>query len=216
MILGTAFDEQRTISGRGDTMGLKKRVDFDHTQESVFEAAGYSEETVTEELEPRAMLLANQLVHAALTDPMTAIEVLLDSPVMKDDELDSRDRAIIVMMTGRFLGRAAIGQLNASYGSVDGGAPGNPFERRSPHGHSGTPLKIGRVEWDTLVHHVEHKVFGSLPRKESEHVEKIQEVLDDDTLSTVQKAVVEVLVLRNWATETEGQWGASLPDTMSN
>jgi hypothetical protein len=197
-------------------MGLKKRADFDHTQESVFEAAGYSEETVTEELEPRAMLLANQLVHAALTDPMTAIEVLLDSPVMKDDDLDGRDRAIIVMMAGRFLGRAAIGQLNASYGSIDIGTPRNPLERRIPYEHAGTPLKIGRVEWDTLVHHVEHKVFGKRLRKESEHIEKIEEVLDDDSLSNVQKAVVEVLVLRNWATETEGQWGASLPDTMSN
>lgn len=197
-------------------MGLKKRDEFDHSRQSVFEAAGYSEKTVTEELEPRAMLLANQLVHAALTDPLRAIEVLLDSPVLEDSGLDGRDRAIIVVMAGRFLARAAIQQLSAPYGPAEGneyailpGAvnPGAPGRVRSIH--------IGRVEWDTLVHHVEHKVFGR-SRKESEHIESIQEVLDDEGLSPVQKAVVEVLVMKKWATETGGEWDISLREVMAD
>jgi hypothetical protein len=201
----------RTSKTRETSMGLEKRADFDHSQESVFEAAGYSDETVTEELEPRAMLLAHQLVHAALNDPETALNVLLDSPVLGDKKLDSRDRAIIVMMAGRSLGKVAIQQLNDPYGSFPGtGLQGTSGERVAGEHHG--PIRIGKVEWDTIVHHVEHKVFGGRPRKESEHVERMQEVLDDEGLSPVQKAVVEVLVLKNWA--TEGQSDTSLADVV--
>ena len=125
--------------------------------------------------------------------------MLLDSPVLKDDGLDSRDRAIIVMLTGRFLARAALEQLRDPQ-STDARGPGSdPFERRDLSKHGG-PLKIGKVEWDTLVNHVEQRVFNDRLKKESEHVERMQEVLDDAGLSPLQKAVVEILVLRNSAT----------------
>ncbi len=176
-------------------MGLKKRQEFDHSQESVFDAAGYSEETVTQELEPRAMVLADQLVHVTLTYPMMAIEVLLDSPVLKDGSLDNRDVAVIVMMTGQFLASAYLQQLTDGprlHGS-DAGKYG--FNHRVP-GEPREVLKMSKVEWDSLVHHLERRVFGNGHRKISEHIERMQEVLDDRALSPLQKAVVEVLALK--------------------
>ncbi len=185
-------------------MGLKKRAEFDHSQDSVFEAAGYSEEIVAEELEPRARLLARQLVQVALTNPMLSIEVLLDTPVLNDRSLDSRDRAMIVIMAGHFLVTAAMQQLNDAQAPEVSGPGKYGFSVRRPSGHYGE-MKMSQMEWDTLVNHVERRVFGDPQGKDSQHIEKMEEVLDEAGLSPLQKAVVEVLVLKNTAlTNGEG------------
>jgi hypothetical protein len=186
-------------------MGLKKRTNFDHTQESVFDAAGYGEDTVDEEITPRAANLANQLVRAALTDPETAIDVVLGSPVLKDADLDSRDRAIIVIMAGHFLASAAIAQLRRQEELADWGTSEYELDFPLDEGHR-EALDIGKVEWDTLVHYVEQRVFGE-GRKESERVEKMEEVLEDGGLNPLQKAVAAVLVMKNSATETSEEFG---------
>jgi hypothetical protein len=184
-------------------MGLKKRVEFDHSQESVFEAAGYSEKTVAEELEPRARLLAKQLVQVVLVNPMMSIEVLLDSPVLNDNNLDSRDRAVIVMMAGHFLAEAALVHVGDEQMSRMNGTGIHGFTLREPPGHYGE-LKMSKMEWDTLVNHVERRVFGESQGKDSKHIERMEEVLDDDGLSPLQKAVVEILVLKNTTGESRG------------
>ncbi len=183
-------------------MGLKKRIEYDHSQISVFEAAGYSEETVSKELEPRAKRLANDLVHVALTAPMLAIEVLLDSPVLKDSSLDSRDRAVIVMLTGRFLAAAFMEQFNDPQALQSGGRA-NPASVTFGATGDHEVMNMSRVEWDTLVHYVEREVFGNGRKKVSEYIERLQGMLDDLSLSPVQKAVVEALVLKASTLETQ-------------
>lgn len=183
-------------------MGLEKRIEYDHSQESVFAAAGYSEETVSRELEPRAKRLANELVHVALTEPMMAIEVLLGSPILKDSTLDSRDRAVIVMLTGRFLASAFIEQFNDPLKLQSGGTANPAFGRPGSLGQYET-TSISRLEWDTLVHYVEREVFGNGRKKVSEYIERLQSVLDNLGLSPIQKAVVEVLVLKAATLETQ-------------
>ncbi len=183
-------------------MGLKKRIEYDHSQESVFEAAGYSEETVSQELEPRAKRLAKELVHVALTEPMMAIEVLLGSPTLKDKILDSRDRAVIVMLTGRFLASAFIEQFNDPLKLQSGGTANPAFSRPGSLAQYET-TSISRLEWDTLVHYVEREVFGNGRKKVSEYIERLQGVLDDLGLSPIQKAVVEVLVLKAATLESQ-------------
>jgi len=171
-------------------VGLKKRTEFDHSRESVFEAAGYSEETVEKELEPRAALLAGQLVHALLAEPMAVIEVLLDSPALQDSNLDARDRATIVMLTSRFLGPAALQQLNGQE------RHGQPYH---PTGERLKALQMSPVEWDTLIYHAHRKVFGDGERKVSERIERMEKVLDDPAMTQLQKAVIEAVVLRDFA-----------------
>ena len=171
-------------------MGLKKRTEFDHSRESVFEAAGYSEETVEKELEPRAALLAGQLVHALLAEPMAVIEVLLDSPALQDSNLDARDRATIVMLTSRFLGPAALQQLNSQERHAQ------PYH---PTGERLKALQMSPVEWDTLIYHAQRKVFGDGERKVSERIERMEKVLDDPAMTQLQKAVIEAVVLRDFA-----------------
>jgi len=163
---------------------------------------------VAEELEPRARLLARQLVQVALTNPMLSIEVLLDTPVLNDRSLDSRDRAVIVIMAGHFLATAAIQQMNDEQ-ALDASGPGkHGFTVRQPPGHYGE-MKMSQMEWDTLVNHVERRVFGDPQGKDSQHIEKMQEVLEEAGLSPLQKAVVEILVLKNTAL-TNGKGSDSL------
>lgn len=170
-------------------VGLKKRTEFDHLRESVFEAAGYSEETAEKELEPRARLLAEQLAHAVFTDHMAVIEVFLDSPALQDSSLDSRDRAIIIMLTRYFLGPAALKQLNGQ------DRYGGSYRLKSRGRHEASQMSA--VEWDTLVYHAERKVIGGGDRKVSERIERMEKVLDDPTISQLQKAVIEAVVLKD-------------------
>lgn len=181
-------------------MGIRKRVAFDHSQESVFEAAGYSEETVTEELEPRAELLANELVRAAENYPLIA-EALLNSPILKDSDLDSRDRAVIVMMAGRFLTSAFIRQMNEKH-EPQANSP-NMYTFHSSYGEERyEALHMSELEWDLLVYQCQGRVFGNGQKKVSEVIEKMQEVLDDLELTPLQKAIIEALVLKDSGVET--------------
>lgn len=182
-------------------MGIKKRVAFDHSQDSVFEAAGYSEEIVTEELEPRAELLANQLVRAAVNYPLIA-EVLLNSPILKDSNLDSRDRAVIVMMAGRFLASAFVQHMHEKHEPQDNSA--NMYTFHTPFGEEHyEALHMSELEWNLLVYQCEGRVFRNGQRKVSEVIEKMQEVLDDRELTPLQKAIIEALVLKDSGVETQ-------------
>ena len=183
-------------------MGLEKIGEFDHTTDSVFRASGYSDRTVTDELEPRAALLANQIFDLAGTCPTMAIEILMDSPVLKDSALDNRDRAFIIVMAGPVIA-AAFAQPAA-----DAGGP--PKMCTSKHGFEHNTglaqhevLGMGRVEWDMLTYYAKEKVYvRSGQWKASELIESMEKVLDDTDLNPLQKAVVEALIVRQSATET--------------
>ena len=131
-----------------------------------------------------------------------AIEILMDTPVLRDSALDNRDRAFIIVMTGPVIAATFVQQ-----------APGQdepPKACISNHGFTHNAglaqhevLGMSKVEWDTLSYYAKQKVYRSSGQsKVSEFIEGMQKVLDDPDLNPLQKAVVVAMVVRESATET--------------
>jgi hypothetical protein len=182
-------------------MGLEKREGFDPTRDSIFEAAGYSLEITRSELEPRAALLANQIVAGAGMCPTMAIEILMDSPILRDTALDNRDRAMIILLAGPVIASVMLEQAvkdpeglrtrtcSSNYG----------FEHNSGK-EEHVVLKLSKAEWDQLTDYAERKIFKH--EKTLELVENVERMLDDNNLGSLQKAVVGAFVVKNSALET--------------
>ena len=184
-------------------MGLEKRTDFDHYRESVFEATGYSEETVMKEMEPRAALLANEIVDLAGLCPTMVIEVLMDSPVLRDSALDNRDRAMIILMTGPVIASALVQRVMENPDTMSLGVciSKHGFDHNSGR-EQHEVLNMSKNEWDSLALYVENRVIGRGGHRVSQLVENMQKALDDNDLSPLQKAVVERFVVANSTVET--------------
>ena len=190
-------------------MGLEKIGGFDHSADSVFRASGYSDRTVTDELEPRAALLANQIVDLAGPCPTMAIEVLMDTPVLRDSALDNRDRAFIIVMTAPIIAATFV-QQPADQGGVRNVCRSNHGFTHNADLAQHEVLGMNQVEWDMLTYYAKQKVYEKGGQwKASELVECMQKVLDDPDLNSLQKAVVEALVVRESATDTTKRITAS-------
>jgi hypothetical protein len=184
-------------------MSLDKRTAFDHSQESVFDAAGYSEDVVEKELEPRAALLANEIMDMAGMCPTMAIEILMDSPILRDPVLDNRDRAVIVLLAAPVIAATIIRR-----------AMDNPTELQkaciSNHGfnhitgrNENEVLKMSKTEWDTLINYAQGNIFGEVGQlKASELIENMEKFFNDATLTSLQKAIVQAFVIKSTARET--------------
>ncbi len=184
-------------------MGLEKRTDFDHSLESAFAAAGYTRETVERELEPRAALLAFRIVDAAGTCPTMAIELLMNSPLLRSPDLDNRDRAMIVLMAGPVLASHIVKQaMDNPDGLQKACVSEHGFEHNSGK-EQYEVLKISRAKWDSLVRYSEDKVLGGRGGiQTSKLIENMEKFLDDQALTPLEKAVVEGFVVKKSATET--------------
>ncbi len=184
-------------------MGLEKLAEYDHSQDSVFKAVGYSERTLTNELEPRAALLANQIVAIAKGCATMAIEVLMDSPVLRDSALDNRDRAFIILMAAPVIAATFVQAAAEDQGKSERVCESNHGFIHNSALEQYEVLKIEKHKWDMLTGYATKKVCASAGRgKVSRLVEYMQEILDDTSLNPLQKAVVESLVARESATET--------------
>ncbi|MGA3173797.1 MAG: hypothetical protein ABSE25_05140 [Syntrophorhabdales bacterium] len=184
-------------------MGLEKRNDFDHSLESVFKAAGYSESTVMRELEPRAALLANAIVDSAGLCPTMAIEVLMDSPILQDSALDNRDRAMIIMLTGPVIAATVVQKAMEEPDRIamKACASRHGFEHNSGR-EQHEVLNMSRTDWDYLKGYAQSRVAVGTGQGASELVENMQKVLDDNRLSPLQKAVVEHFMVTSSAVGT--------------
>ena len=140
-------------------MGLEKISGFDHSADSVFRASGYSDRTVTDELEPRAALLANQIVDLAGTCPTMAIEILMDTPVLRDSALDNRDRAFIVVMTGPVIAAAFIGESSDQGGSQRVCKSNHGFAHNTGLAQHEV-LAMTKVEWDMLTYYAKQTLHA--------------------------------------------------------
>jgi hypothetical protein len=188
-------------------MGLTKRVDFDHSRPSTYEAAGYSLETVERELEPRAALIAEQIVEEAGMCPTMTVELLMDSAVLKDNVLDNRDRAMIVLMAGPVIASAFMQQLmkEPTIFSTGSCISKHGFEHNSGK-EQHEILRMSRDEWEGLTQYAHSEVLGGADGQSvSRLVEKMERVLENHGLNGLQKAVVEALVARQSAIETARQ-----------
>lgn len=182
-------------------MGLQKRKDFDHTLGSAFAAAGYSEETAATELEPRAALLAFNIMDIAGTCPTMAIELLMSSSLLDEPGLDNRDRAMIVLLAGPVLAAHIVKQaMDDPEGLRKACVSSHGYEHNSGKEHYEV-LKLSREKWDDLVRYSENRVFGGQKRiKASKLVENLEKLLDDRDLSRLEKAIVEGFVVKRSAT----------------
>ncbi len=191
-------------------MGLEKREDLDHSLESVFKAAGYSEDIVKKELEPRAGLLGYQIVKIAGTCPTMAIEQLMDSPILKDPGLDNRDRAMLILMAGPIIASYIIKQamddpdkLKTACVSAHG------FEHESGQAQHDV-LKMDAAEWDQLAAYAEKTVIGNYSNP-SLLVENLSKLLDDRRFNPLKKAIVEGFVIKRSAVEAAERMAPSSP-----
>ena len=200
-ILRSYYDEKE------DLMGLGKRIEFDHSKSSAYEAAGYSLDTVARELEPRAALLANQIVAEAGTCPTMAVDLLMDSLVLSDSALDNRDRVMIVLMAGRVIASALMRRLmtEQSADPVSSGVSKHGFDHLSGK-EQHVILRMTKDEWDKLVQYAENQVLaGPNDRRLSRLVENMEQVLERRELNTLQTAVLEAFVARQSAMEAARQ-----------
>jgi hypothetical protein len=178
-------------------MGLEKRKDFDHGLESVLAAAGYSEETAARELQPRAALLAFNIMDMAGTCPTMAIELLMSSPLLDEPGLDNRDRAMIILMAGPVLAANIVKQaMDDPEGLRKACVSSHGYEHNSGK-EQYEVLNLSREKWDDLVSYSENKVFGGQKSpKASELVENLEKLLDDRELSSLDKAILEGFVVK--------------------
>ncbi len=182
-------------------MGLTKLDRFDYTKDAVFEVVGYDVETVQKELEPRAALLANEIVRVAGLCPTMTIEILMDSVILQDSALDNRDRAMIILMAGPVIASSLMKEVMSQ--------PDRPPARAcmSKHGfahNSGendhVVLNMSKAQWDELLRYADGKVFHH--SRTPELVENMQRMLDDGNLDSLQKAVIASFVVKRSAIET--------------
>ncbi|OPY64645.1 MAG: hypothetical protein A4E57_03471 [Syntrophorhabdaceae bacterium PtaU1.Bin034] len=183
-------------------MGLEKRVNFDHSLETVFEAAGYSEQIVKQELEPRAGLLANQIVSLAGVCPTMAIEILMDSPILRDTALDSRDRAMIILLAGPVIASALAEQAMDDPAKLQKVCDSNHGFDHNSGAAQYQVLRISKTEWDSLMQYARNTVMEMpRPKQISRLVENVEKFLDNKEFNSLQKAVVEAAVVKNSAVE---------------
>lgn len=191
-------------------MGLSKRTAFEHGHESVFEAAGYSEQVVEKELEPRAALLANQIIDMAGMCPTMAIEILMDSPILRDPSLDNRDRAIIVLLSAPVIASSIIQKAMDNPNELRKACISNHGFRHDVGKSENEVLKMSKMEWDTLINYAQGHIFGEAGRlKASELIENMEKLLDDTVLTSLQKAVVQAFVIKSTARETASSMALS-------
>jgi hypothetical protein len=188
-------------------MGLAKRVEFDHSKSSPYEAAGYSIETVGRELEPRAALLAERIVDEAGMCATMTVELLMDSAVLKDNALDDRDRAMIVLMAGPVIASAFMQQLMKEPATISTGLCISKYGFDHNSGKEQHEiLRMSRDDWEGLTQYARNQVLGGVDGQSvSRLVENMERVLGDRALNGLQKAVVEALVARQSAIETARQ-----------
>jgi hypothetical protein len=176
-------------------MGLRKR-EYDHEATSVAGATGYCMETIIGELLPRALLLGRQIVQVAGACPTMAVEIMMDSPVLKDPGLDNRDRAMIVILSGSVVARDLLTEIVEKRGrdilraslSVHG------FDFRNGQGLDRV-FGVPKTEILMLNDYVRRRVFDGM-EVISRLVENVEKALDDALLSPFHKAFIEAVVSR--------------------
>jgi len=181
--------------------GNRKRNEFDVTQPTVYEAAGYKEEIMQREIEPRAALLANQIVDLAGICPTMAIEVLMDSPILKDSALDNRDRAMIILLAGPAIASVLVKQALENPGKLQSAICESKFGFDHNSGkEQHVVLGMEKAGWELLVRYAESRIFSH--KQTIDLVRSLQQLLDDQKFNSLQKAVVEALVVKSSAVET--------------
>ncbi len=188
-------------------MGLEKRSEFDHSKSSVYEAAGYSYDTVKSELEPRAALLADMINVEAGVCPTMTVEVLMDSSILKDSALDDRDRAMIILMAGPVIAAAFVQRLMKEPMRLPMGpcVSKHGFEHQSGK-EQFEILKMSREDWERLNTYAERSVLdGPAKLSMSRLVENMEHMLGTRDLDTLQKAVLEAMVARQSAVQAARQ-----------
>jgi len=176
-------------------MGLRK-AGYNHEATSVAEATGYYMETIIGELVPRALLLGRQIVRAAGACPTMAVEIMMDSPVLRDPGLDNRDRAMIVILSGSVVARDLLTEIVEKRGrdilraalSVHG------FDFRNGQGLDRV-FGVPKMEIAMLNEYVTRRVFDGMEMI-SRLVENLEKALDDALLSPFHKAFIEAVVCR--------------------
>jgi hypothetical protein len=185
-------------------MGLQKRLEFDHSKPSVYDAAGYSLDIVEHELEPRAALLAETIVDEAGMCPTMAVELLMDSSILNDSLLDNRDRAMIVLMAGPVIASVFMQRLMNQQSSISGALCISKYGFDHSSGKEQHEiLKISRDEWEKLMGYVKNQLLP-VPGGQnlSQLIENMERVLGNQQLNKLQTAVVQAFVARQSATET--------------
>ena len=177
-------------------MGLQKR-EYDHEATSVAEATGYGMETITGELVPRALLLGRHIVLAAGACPTMAVEIMMDSPVLKDPDLDNRDRAMIVILSGSVVARDLLTEIVEKRGRdiLRAGLSVHGFDFRNGQGLDRV-FGVPEAEITMLNEYVARTVFDGV-EVISRLVENVERTLNDARLSPFQKAFIEAVVSRH-------------------
>ena len=176
-------------------MGLRK-AGYNHEATSAAEATGYYMETIIGELVPRALLLGRQIVQVAGACPTMAVEIMMDSPVLRDPGLDNRDRAMIVILSGSVVARDLLTEIVEKRGrdilraslSVHG------FDFRNGQGLDKV-FGVPKTEIAMLNEYVRRRVFDGMEMI-SRLVENLEKALDDALLSPFHKAFIEAVVCR--------------------
>ena len=176
-------------------MGLRK-AEYNHEATSVAEATGYYMETIIGELVPKALLLGRQIVQVAGACPTMAVEIMMDSPVLRDPGLDNRDRAMIVILSGSVVARDLLTEIVEKRGrdilraalSVHG------FDFRNGQGLDRV-FGVPKMEIAMLNEYVTRRVFDGMEMI-SRLVENLEKALDDALLSPFHKAFIEAVVCR--------------------
>ncbi len=191
-------------------MGLEKRNTFEDAAPTVYEAAGYTQEIMQREIEPRAALLANQIVDLAGLCPTMAIEVLMDSPILQDSALDNRDRAMIVLVAGPAIASVFVKHAIEDPDSLQTKPCASKFGFQHNSGQEQhAVLGMTKDEWDSLAGYAEKEVIRH--RETIELVRNLQKLLDNKAFSDLQKAVVEAFVVKNAAVETARKMAPTSP-----
>jgi len=185
-------------------MGLQKQG-YDHEATSVAEATGYGMDTILAELIPRALLLGQQIVQVAGACPTMVVEIMMDSPVLADPGLDSRDRAMIVILSGSVVARGLLTEIVANKGRdiLRAGLSIHGFDYRNGQGLDRV-FGVPKTEIAMLDEYVSRSVFNGMEAV-SRLVENVEKALDDALLSPFHKAFVEAVVSRRMTGFTASQ-----------
>jgi hypothetical protein len=176
-------------------MGLRK-AEYNHEATSVAEATGYYMETIIGELVPKALLHGRQIVQVAGACPTMAVEIMMDSPVLKDPGLDNRDRAMIVILSGSVVARDLLTEIVEKRGRdiLRAGLSVHGFDFRNGQGLDRV-FGVPKTEIAMLNEYVRRRVFDGM-EKISRLVENLEKALDDALLSPFHKAFIEAVVSR--------------------
>jgi hypothetical protein len=189
-------------------MGLIKGS-YNHAFDSVIEATGYTDQTMNEELLPRAVNLGNEIVEVAGACPTMIVEIMMDSPILRDQVLDDRDKAIIVVLSGSIAAQSLFKNLVESHGAIR--MPTCESKHGYNHGAKSVDQVFGvtQMEMDILNDYINSTVFSGV-KKTSELIQNVEKMMSDAKLNAFQKAFVQAMVSHQMTSMAAQQVGPSV------